>query len=96
MHSAADYDELLARADAPPVEGSAVTQYDLSAVVTHKGTFSAGHYYCLVRNAANEREQRNQWLKLDDNTLQAVSPATPHSQSSLAYVLFYRLRPQTA
>ena len=72
------------------VEIEGAVHYDLVGVVTHRGTFDAGHYFCFARNPTNERDLRNRWFRLDDNNVKDVSAAQVRAAAASAYVLFYR------
>lgn len=62
----------------------AETRYYLLAVISHRGTFSGGHYIAYCRNLAS-----GQWIEFDDSNVTVVSEEEVSKVQ--AYTLFYAL-----
>jgi ubiquitin carboxyl-terminal hydrolase 20/33 len=60
------------------------TRYYLSSVISHRGTFSGGHYIAYCRNLVT-----GQWLEFDDSIVTVVSEEEVSKVQ--AYALFYSL-----
>ncbi|PJF16913.1 Doa4p [Paramicrosporidium saccamoebae] len=65
-------------------ESKRETRYYLSSVISHRGTFSGGHYVAYCRSLA-----AGQWLEFDDSTVTVVSEEEVAKVQ--AYTLFYSL-----
>lgn len=70
--------------------------YDLTGMVTHKGSLNTGHYisYVCSQTAAPDAASANgnvvrskQWMRCDDENVVPVPPS--EVQAAEAYILFY-------
>ncbi|OLY83986.1 putative ubiquitin carboxyl-terminal hydrolase 12 [Smittium mucronatum] len=64
--------------------------YDLYATSNHFGGLGGGHYTAFARNPVN-----GNWYNYNDSSVSLVSDPQSEVVSSSAYMLFYRLRPDT-
>lgn len=63
--------------------------YSCYGVVRHEGkNTKTGHYTCLIKETA--KNGKDVWVAYDDHRISEVKSIDPESQTSRAYMLFYR------